>query len=162
MVGLLTALERGHTAYMQILRALLLWTLTLSLPIEGMASVSMAHCKDQPIVAVSTAPMAHDHAAMMAMADVSGDEAMAHMHHAMPASDADEAKDLSASKSDCQCGCNCSGDCAVACAGVLLCMPQTGLTLFTVGASAPAAMPHGQAHAAYRYDPLRPPSAVAL
>jgi uncharacterized protein involved in copper resistance len=147
---------------MQRLRALILWMLVLSLPIEGMASVSMAHCKDQPIAALSTTPIAHDHAAMMAMAGMGDDEAMAHMHHAMPSSNADEAKDSSASKSDCQCGCNCSDDCAVACAGVMLSMPQAGFTLLVLDAFAPVVMPHGQAHAAYRYDPLRPPSAVAL
>lgn len=147
---------------MQMLRALLLWMLMLSLPVEAMASVSMAHCKDQPIATESIAPMVHDHVAMMAMAESGDDEAMAHMHHAMPSSGADEAKDSSDSKSGCQCGCNCSGDCAVVCAGIMLSMPQTGLKLLEIGASASFAMPHGQAHAAYRYDPLRPPSAVAL
>jgi len=147
---------------MEFLRALVIWIMALSLPIEGAAAMAMSHCKDMPSASAESAasmPAGHDHAAMMAMADT---DSMAHMHHAMPSSEDDSAKNYTSSKPGCECGCQCSGDCAVSCAGMMLSFAQSGFSFAGVRNSVAVAMPQGQAHAAYRYDPLRPPSAVAL
>ena len=107
---------------MPVFRALLIWFLALSLPLEGMASVAMSHCKDMPSATAASSdsmPGGHDHAAMMAMASLEDSESMAHMHHAQPPGQADSEKDSGASDAGCQCGCDCSGDCAVACAGMM-------------------------------------------
>ena len=144
---------------MPAFRALLIWFLALSLPLEGMASMAMSHCKDMPsasAAATASMPAGHDHAVMMAMGS------MDHMNHGQPPGDADLEKDSEASDAGCQCGCDCSGNCAVVCAGMMLSLSQSGLSFVGLGSSTSVAMPQGQAHAAYRYDPLRPPSAVAL
>lgn len=151
---------------MPVLRALLIWFLALSLPLEGMASMAMSHCKDMPstsAAATNSMPAGHDHAAMMAMGSMDdGSGSMDHTNHGQPPGEAGSEQDSDASDAGCQCGCDCSGDCAVACAGVMLSFSQSGLSFVGLGSSSSVAMPHGQAHAAYRYDPLRPPSAVAL
>ncbi|TAM26536.1 MAG: hypothetical protein EPN60_09705 [Nevskiaceae bacterium] len=150
---------------MPFLRALVIWMLALSLPIEGMASAAMAQCKDmQSSSAAPTAsmPASHDHAAMMAMASMDAPDSMAPMNHAKPSNSADSEKDLGASSVGCKCGCKCSGDCAVSCAGMMISFPQSGLSFAGISVALPVAMPRGQARAAYRYEPLRPPSAVAL
>ena len=150
---------------MKLLRAILVWVLVLSLPIEGMASMAMAHCQDQqarPATSSNSMPAGHDHAAMMAMASMAEADSMAHMHHAAPSTSDEPLKDFKASSADCKCGCDCSGNCAVACAGMMLSAAHVGLSFAIADVSVSVAMPQGQAHAAYRYDPLRPPSAVAL
>ena len=150
---------------MKVLRTLVACLLMLSLPIEGMASVAMAHCKDTHLTAgTSSVSMqaGHDHAAMMAMASMSDADSAAHMQHAAPSENAEGAKDVGASEVGCQCGCDCSGDCAVSCAGMMLSLTAVGLSLALADVAIAVAMPQGQAHAAYLYDPLRPPSAVAL
>lgn len=148
---------------MKVLRAALVWLLVLSLPLEGIASVAMSHCKDLQASAAGSAkpmPMAHDHAAMMAVMDAA--DTAAHQHHAQHSSDADTAADAGASQAGCQCGCQCTGDCAVPCIGTMILLTHSGFAA-AADAGAPAvAMPQGQAHAAYRHEPLRPPSAVAL
>jgi len=151
---------------MLVLRTLLIWFLALSLPLEGMASVAMSHCKDMPsasAAATDSMPAGHDHAAMMAMGSMDdGSGSMDHMNHGQPPDEAASEKDSDASDAGCQCGCDCSGNCAVACAGMMLSLSQSGLSFVGLGSSTSVAMPQGQAHAAYRYDSLRPPSAVAL
>ena len=150
---------------MQFLRTMLVWVLVLCLPVEGMAANLMAHCKDmqKAVAGHSMQGMSHhDHAAMMAMGSMSEAE-MAAMpsHHAMHGdSMKSSAKAL---KAGCKCGCKCSGNCAVSCAGVMVSLVSAmDVTFGGELVSIHAALPRGQAHAAYRYDPLRPPSAVAL
>ncbi len=150
---------------MSFLRAFVIWIMALSLPIEGAAAMAMAHCKDMPSASAESPalmPAGHDHAAMMAMADMEGSDSVEHMHHAMPSSEDESGKGDSTAKPGCECGCQCSGNCAVSCAGTMLSFAQSGLSFAGIGDSVAVAMPQGQAHAAYRYEPLRPPSAVAL
>jgi len=150
---------------MQFLRAMLIWVLALCLPVEGMAANLITHCKDMQNAAASqsmTGMSHHDHAAMMAVGSMS-DAEMASMssHHAMHGSSMKQpAKSL---KVGCKCGCKCSGNCAVSCAGMMISLVSVaGIILDGEPASIHSAMPRSQAHAAYRYDHLRPPSAVAL
>ena len=150
---------------MQFLRTMLVWVLVLCLPVEGMAANLMTHCKDmqKAVAGHSMQGMSHhDHAAMMAMGGMS-DAEMAAMpsHHEMHgASMKQPAKAL---KAGCKCGCKCSGSCAVSCTGMMVSLVSAaGISLNGEPVSIHTAMPRGQAHAAYRYDPLRPPSAVAL
>lgn len=148
---------------MKIFRALLIWILALSLPIEGMATSSMAHCAEMKLAKPSVSAVArgpHDHAAMMAMGAMANDPSMAEMNHAQHVVSAQKAGNTA--KASCECGCKCSGDCAVACSGMMVSLAQFGFSMDVNAASAVMMMPRGQAHAAYRYDPLRPPSAVAL
>ncbi len=151
---------------MQLLRTLLVWILVLCLPVEGMAANLMTHCKDmqKAVAGQSMQGMSHhDHAAMMAMGSMS-DAEMAAMpsHHEMHgASMKQPVKE--ALKAGCKCGCKCSGNCAVSCAGVMVSLVSAiDVTFGGELVSIHTTMPRGQAHAAYRYDPLRPPSAVAL
>ena len=144
---------------MSLLRAMLIWVLALSLPVEGMAASMMTHCKDMQ---KTTAHMNmqgmshHDHEAMMAA--MSDDSSMAQMHH-----HDDSAKTTSTvSKLGCHCGCKCGGDCALSCAAMMMPVVQSRFMLNEQGHASLASLRVAQAHAAYRYDPLRPPSAVAL
>ena len=149
---------------MKIIRAMLIWILAFSLPIEGMAGVSMAHCKDMSLMAstaAAEAPGAHDHAAMMAMGGMSDEASMAGMSHAQPGASAEKTSDDIAHAA-CECGCKCSGDCVVACSGMMVSLLRVGFSMDGKAASVSTAIPHGQAHAAYRHALLRPPSAVAL
>jgi anaerobic selenocysteine-containing dehydrogenase len=149
---------------MQLLRTMLVWVLVLCLPVEGMAANLMTHCKDmqKAVAGQSMQGMSHhDHAAMMAM-DSMSDAEMAAMppDHAMHgASMKQPAKSL---KAGCKCGCKCGGNCAVSCAGMMVSVLPSGFMFNGEPVSIQTVMPRGQAHAAYRYDPLRPPSAVAL
>ena len=146
---------------MKLLRAMLIWALALFLPIEGMAMSSMTHCKDMQKATVGVAMQGmdhHDHAAMMA--SMTDDSSMAHMHHHMEGGSS--TKPAKASNLGCQCGCKCGGDCAVSCAGMMVSLVSLGFTFDAQASALHIALPHSQAHAAYRYDPLRPPSAVAL
>lgn len=140
---------------------MLIWVLALSLPIEGMAASSMTHCKDMQ-KAVSTASMQgmshHDHAAMMS--SMSGDSSMAQMDHDM--NGGSDHKPFKASKVGCQCGCKCGGNCAMSCPGMMVSLTQLGFTFDGQAASTRTALRRSEAHAAYRDDPLRPPSTVAL
>lgn len=155
---------------MSFFRTLIIWILAFSLPVEAVASVSMSQCKDMQMsmsvpLRPGANPMHHDmsakdHAAMMG-ASVGADSNVSslHKHHSMAKADgsSDTAKSLG-----CKCGCKCSGNCAVSCAamlGTLAAHQPPGFIsdsslLFVAG-------PRGQAHAAYRFDPLRPPSTVA-
>lgn len=150
---------------MQFLRTMLVWVLVLCLPVEGMAANLMTHCKamQKAVAGQSMQGMSHhDHAAMMAMGGMSdADMAAMPAHHAMHgASMQQPAKALNAG---CQCGCKCSGNCAVSCAGMMVSLVSVmSVALDGELASIHTAVPRGQAHAAYHYDPLRPPSAVAL
>lgn len=157
--------EHAYTHSMQFLRAMLIWVLALCLPVEGMAANLMTHCKDMQNAAegLSTQGMSHhDHAAMMAMGSMSdADMAVMPAHHTMHG--AAMKQPAKALKAGCKCGCKCSGNCAVSCAGMMVSLVSVaGVTLDGEPASIHTAMPRGQAQAAYRYDPLRPPSAVAL
>lgn len=146
---------------MLILRAMLIWILALSLPIEGMAASVMTHCKDMrsSVTEQSMNGMNHhDHAAMMAAME--GDPSMAHMQHDMQGDSAD--KPVKALKIGCHCGCKCGGDCALSCLGTMATMAQAGFTFDSELTSMRASSLRSQTHAAYRYVPLRPPSAVAL
>lgn len=150
---------------MNVFRTLLVWLMVLSLPVEGMASTAMAHCKDLKTSAAGSSaamPNGHDHAAMMAMAAMDDAGSAAQTHHALPSRDAGVAKGGEASKVGCQCGCKCSGDCAVSCVGLMILLTHAGFAAAATDVALSVAMPQGQAHAAYLYDPLRPPSAVAL
>jgi len=123
----------------------------------------MAHCADMKAGKPSVSPVVsgpHDHAAMMAMSAMASDTPMAGMDHAQHVGSAK--KTGKATKTSCECGCKCSGDCAVACSGMMVSLIPLGFSMDGNAASAVMMMPRGQAHAAYRYDPLRPPSAVAL
>lgn len=150
---------------MQFLRTMMIWILVLCLPVEGMAANLMTHCKDmqKAVAGQSMQGMSHhDHAAMMGMGSMS-DAEMAAMpsHHAMHgASMKQPAKAL---KAGCKCGCKCSGNCAVSCSAMMASLVSIARVTFEgQPVSLRTAMPCGQAHAAYHYDPLRPPSAVAL
>lgn len=149
---------------MQPLRAMLIWVLALCLPMEGMAANLMTHCNDmQSSDSVSDAQTMshHDHAAMMATDSMSSTDmsSMAN-HHSMHGDSMKMAEE--ASKLSCQCGCDCSGDCLVSCAGMMFGTTQFGLVADLRAVSNPIIAPRGQAHSAYRYDSLRPPSAVTL
>jgi hypothetical protein len=141
---------------------MLIWILALSLPAEGMAASMMVHCKDmQKVAAAKTVEGMphHDHAAMMAA--MSDDSSMEHMHrHGMHSNTAK--KSGKASQLGCQCGCKCGGDCALSCAGMMMSFAQNEFSLYEQTSAPLASLQRGQARAAYRYDPLRPPSAVAL
>lgn len=159
---LVPCIEHSYTHFMIFLRALLIWGLALSLPVEGMAANMMTHCKDmQRIVVGKTAEgiTQHDHAAMMA--NMSDDASMANMHHHSMQSDSAK-KSGKASQLGCQCGCKCGGDCALSCTGMMMSFTQSDLPLYEQASSPLASLQRSQARAAYRYDPLRPPSAVAL
>lgn len=146
---------------------MLIWVLALCLPVEGMAANLMTHCKDmqKAVAGQSMQGMSHhDHAAMMAMGSMS-DAEMAAMppDHSMHGASMKQSDKALKAKADCECGCKCSGNCAVSCVGVMVSLASTGSVTFDgQPGSIHVAMPRGQAHAAYRYDPLRPPSAVAL
>jgi len=147
---------------MYLLRAMLIWVLALSLPVEGMAAGMMTHCKDmQKTVAGKTVQgiSHHDHAAMMAA--MSDDASMMQMHHHGMRGDSAK-KSSQISKLGCHCGCKCGGDCALSCAAMMMPIMQSRFVLNEQGRSSLASLRVAQAHAAYRYDPLRPPSAVAL
>lgn len=149
---------------MRVLRAALVWILVLCLPVEGMAANLMSHCKDMQSAGASADGQAtshHDHAAMMAM-DGMSDADMAsmpdhHMMHGESMEQPDEALD-----GGCKCGCKCSGNCAVSCAGMMLGLFQENLFPDLSPDLHLVVAPLGQAHSAYRFDPIRPPSAVAL
>ena len=151
--------QRFHNQIMNFLRAMLIWVLALSLPVEGMAANLMTHCKDMQMAGVATSAAAmshHDHAAMMAMGAMADDPSMAQMHHHTAK------QSHKALKPGCQCGCKCGGDCALSCSGMMVPLALTSLPMDSRTAAFHMLMPRGQAHAAYRYEPLRPPSAVAL
>lgn len=147
---------------MYLLRAILIWVLALSLPVEGMAASVMTHCKDMQKAVAGTTVQGmnhHDHAAMMAA--MSDDSSMMHMqHHDKQADSARKSSPIS--KLGCNCGCKCGGNCALSCAAMMMPVMQSRFTLNEQGRSSLLSLQVGQAHAAYRYDPLRPPSAVAL
>ncbi len=146
---------------MTFLRAMLIWVLAFSLPIEAMAANSMSHCKDMQNPAAGAAPQLvgqHDHAAMMAA--MSDDASMQHMHHQMQGSSVK--KPVKTSGIGCQCGCKCSGDCALSCTGMMVSLSRIGFSFAGQPDAARTILLRGQAHAAYRFDPLRPPSAVTL
>ena len=157
---------------MSLVRTILIWMLAVSLPVDALASVRMSHCKDmqqgvtaldvdEGMVAMDHGMAGHDHAAMMAEAasSVGG----AHDHHKMAATtDADSDSSNESQALGCKCGCKCSGNCAVSCASMLVAITANHRaaavsSFLLVTASAP----RSQAHAAYRFDPLRPPSTVA-
>ena len=147
---------------MYLLRAVLIWVLALSLPVEGMAANVMTHCKDmQKAVAGKTVQgmSHHDHASMMAA--VSDGSAMMNMqHHDMHANSAKKSRQFS--KLGCDCGCKCGGDCALSCAAMMMSVMQSRLVLNEQARALLASLQVAQVQSAYRYDPLRPPSAVAL
>lgn len=147
---------------MIFLRALLIWVLVLSLPIEAMAANSVSHCQDLQKSAAGQNLQGmshHDHAAMMAA--MSEDASVAGMHHqALPGASAQPSG--KATLAGCQCGCDCGGNCALSCAGMMVSLAPTGLALEQRADATKTLLPRGQAHAAYSYEPLRPPSAVAL
>lgn len=156
---------------MSFLRTLMIWLLVLSLPVDALASASMSQCKDMQMLVSSAmnndmvgmdhSTSGHDHAAMMAMANsssVEADDPDGHLSMKHAAASAEESKSLG-----CKCGCKCSGNCAVSCAAMLITIALHGAPDYAGALSTHStSMPRGQAHAAYRYDPLRPPSAVAL
>lgn len=149
---------------MHFLRSALIWILVLCLPVEGMAANLMSHCKDMQMtdaVAEGQAMSHHDHAAMMAMGGMADEEMAAMPDHHMMHGDSMEAP-AEAADDGCECGCKCSGNCAVSCASMMFGLVQMGLVADSDSSSHLVIAPRGQAHAAYRYDPLRPPSAVAL
>ena len=144
------------------LRAILVWVMMLSLPVQGIAATSMTHCKGMPAGAraVSGQLMAHhDHAAMMAAMAASEAATMMPMHglHTMHSGKAGKGFKLG-----CQCGCKCGGDCAMSCAGMMAAAVYLSLPSDYRSDCVSSEAPCAQAHAAYRYDPLRPPSAVAI
>lgn len=158
---------------MSILRALALWLLILAIPVQSLAAMAMAHCKDVPMQGAATAASApHDHAAMMRQmaAVASSDQADAHAHHAM-ADEASSADQLAsaATESDgtakalgCDCGCDCSGNCAMTCAAsVVSLIGSSSHTAFTAVTLHPV-LARSQAQPAHRFTPLRPPSAAAI
>lgn len=144
--------------------------LALALPTQAFASASMAHCKGAASTAAADPrqmPAHHDHAAMMAsmaaegvQQDMSGmDHSMAGIDHTVKKAPAHTAiKKLFG----CECGCNCSGDCAVSCAVMVTALLASALTIEGHVLDLASASPRSQAHAAYRYEPLRPPSVAAL
>lgn len=158
---------------MQFLRNILILMLAISLPVDALASVSMSQCKDMQAAtsnhqatshdmpSMDHEMAGHDHAAMMAMdKQPTMDAGGAHDHHSMSGSS--ESKDKPQGFG-CQCGCKCSGNCAVGCASMLIAIAISTLPESDdVPAMLAVPAPRGQAHAAYRFDPLRPPSAVAL
>lgn len=157
---------------MSFFRTFLIWILAISLPVDALASVSMSNCKDMQQATVEMdhempgmdhGVSSHDHAAMMAMADEAvSDDAGMHDHHAMASGSAADSPEK-AKSTGCQCGCKCSGNCAVSCASMLVAMTVERESVSVSAFSMPSAnAPRSQAHAAYRFDPLRPPSAVAL
>ena len=149
---------------MQILRAMLIWVLALCLPMEGVAANLMTHCRDMQsseLRAGGQTMSHHDHAAKMAMGSMSSTDMSSMSDHHSMHGDSMKMADETA-KPGCQCGCDCSGDCLVSCGGMMFGMTQIGLVADLRAVSSLIVAPRGQAHAAYRYDPLRPPSAVAL
>lgn len=156
---------------MSLLRTLMIWMLVLSLPADALASVSMSQCKDmQQLVSTGVnhgmasmdSPMSgHDHAAMMAMTNtptVDMDGGLYHLSMKNTGSSLEKSKSLG-----CKCGCKCSGNCAVSCVAMLVTITANrGPDYAVAPPTHSSSVPRGQAHAAYRYDPLRPPSAVAL
>jgi anaerobic selenocysteine-containing dehydrogenase len=125
----------------------------------------MSHCKDmqKAVVGLSEKGMNHhDHAAMMAMGSMSDAEMAAMPTHQFKHGDSMQ-QSAKATKAGCQCGCKCGGSCAVSCAGMMVSLISVTAVNFDLRpASIHTTTPRGQAHAAYCYEPLRPPSAVAL
>ena len=152
---------------MKILRTLFIWILATALPVQGFASVAMTHCKDARSTAsmdMSQMPAHHDHAAMMAkMAAQAADAKMAEMgqmNHAVK--QVSSQVDSKSFKFGCECGCKCGNDCGMSCAVMAVTLITTGVSVNDHTVDFAAASPRGQAHAAYRYEPLRPPTTVVL
>lgn len=150
---------------MRFLRTILIWVVSACLPVAGMAANLTTHCKDmqKPAATLSMSVMSyHDHAAMMATGGMSDVKILAMPSHQTMHSDSTD-RPTKADKVGCKCGCKCSGNCAVSCAGTMASLvSMAGVAFDGEPASIHTSAPRGQAHAAYRYDPLRPPSAVAL
>lgn len=142
--------------------------LALALPTQAFASASMAHCKgaaDTAAAGPRQLPAHHDHAAMMASM-AGAQQEMSAMDHSMAGMD-HTVKKASAHAAiqklfGCECGCQCGADCAVSCAVMVTALLASPLTINGHAVDPASASSRSQAHAAYRYEPLRPPSAAAL
>lgn len=150
-------LYRAHTFHMRLLRPLIIWFIVAVLPLQAVAASAMMQCKDMRAtravqVAKQDSPI-HDHAAMMG---AMGSD----MDHA--AMDQGDLNPKTPNDAGCDCGCQCAASCSVGCATVAAFVtPAVAVVDFSNGRKQVIA-PRGQAHAAYRYESLRPPSAVAL
>ncbi|WP_148044789.1 hypothetical protein [Stagnimonas aquatica] len=147
---------------MKVLRPLIVWLIVILLPLQAVAASAMMQCKDMgaasPAEAAQQDGPVHDHAAMMAA--MGADMDMSGMDHA--AMDHEGSEHKTSSGAGCDCGCQCAASCSVGCATVAAFVtPVFAVVDFSSGREQ-ARETREQAHAAYRYDPLRPPSAVAL
>jgi hypothetical protein len=157
---------------MSTFRAMALWLLVLAVPAQSWAAVVMTHCKDMQSEAVhQQAPAPHDHAAMMRqMAEAASADPHGGHHAHRDTSDRGSSAQQSAGAGtdagnkglDCECDCDCSGNCAVSCATSALSLSRTmAHSVLDGGTLRPAAL-RSQALTAYRFPPLRPPSAAAI
>jgi len=147
---------------MYLLRRFILWLVVLLLPLQAVAASAMMQCQDMAAASQVQATQqdgpAHDHAAMMAA--MGSDMDMSDMNHA--AMDHAGPEHEASDGAGCDCGCQCAASCSVGCASVAAFVSPASVFVSLDDRRKQPRETREQAHAAYRYDPLRPPSAVAL